>query len=299
MLESGRRRSGRSAAGYRARPQNPSLREAASVPRGRWGPGACLDCPRTARSTVLPGCAAGLLHRRQLKRFKGPLRFAGRIGLRRHHRLGQGLPMAEVSELVILTVWNYQCSVGTMAGSSSSQRSSPRGIGCGPFPLPPSLLQPQTPLPQTAAAAHLSRRKRAGNRCHAATLDSGLGSAPAHVLEQKERATEPAPTRCARKAVASASLARGTALRYERFENGQLRRIERMARPAGSGERSKGGAYCRKRVGLPEQRTGAVKSLLRAGPHASMSSTLMKRRFLAALDEERNLAPPVKWSRAW
>jgi len=101
--------------------------------------------PDTARSTVPRlGCRLRpFAPKGQLSRSQGPrLRFRSRQDRLEAAAIAWGkrlFPWLKVPELVILTVWNYQCSVGThMAGSEPQfKRSSPGGNRCGPvFPLP-------------------------------------------------------------------------------------------------------------------------------------------------------------------
>jgi len=133
----------------------------------------------------------------------GPLRVSSRqdqaeVG-KRPIALGQALARLKVSELVTLTVVdNYQCSVGTMAESEQqSTHAAPRGIRLRTFPFrqptpaPDSLRKPLKllhPQPQRKRS-----RQPLPNAASAEYQVWALRQPP--VLEQKERATEPASTR--------------------------------------------------------------------------------------------------------
>jgi len=91
----------------------------------------------------------------------------------------------------------------------SSVSSSPQGNPAA-VPLPPAVLQPQTPMRNRVQLLHLSRkeesRQAVANGRPAAI--SGLGSAGQPPVEQKERATEPARPERPAIVVASASSGR-------------------------------------------------------------------------------------------
>jgi len=161
--------------------------------------------------------------------------------------------------------------------------AAPGGIAAARSP-PASRLQPQTPLRKPLQLLHLSRKEEEpATVANAASADSGLGSAASpRVLEQKERATEPARPDAPRKAVASASSGAAALLSDdERFETASFEGLT-MADLLGPG-RSKGGATAGK-GGAAGAEQGAVKSSAR--PARTVDEfDFDEEAFLAALDE--------------